>query len=213
MRNLSFLVLFVLVFSSCKKEDDEMINWPGPVIDPLEDRIEEYPDHIPQSELSPEFRFVSNSVGFYLNGVNLYKTTDGGFNWSFYPNSITQNPTLQAIYFEDENKWMASVKNTAYNKSDIVFSEDGGQTHESHLIRKATSGFDAESVFRKDNLYFTKLTRVRGRQIFIAWVRSSNINFLRNVASTMPCRTATRSTTHTLATHFRFKCQLCRFHF
>ena len=89
--------------------------------------------------------FVNETIGFAA-GSSVYKTTDGGNNWSLVQTGA--NAGFDGIYFPDEsNGWVVGVENGS-NNGVIYHSSDGG---ESWLLQN-TPVFDGLfSVFFANN--------------------------------------------------------------
>ncbi|HRY33679.1 MAG TPA: YCF48-related protein [Bacteroidales bacterium] len=71
------------------------------------------------------FSFVNDSLGFVCGDIGqVYKTTDGGKNWTFLPNTLTQE-SLQCIKALDENRiYVSGYAGT------VIRSLDGGLSWE-----------------------------------------------------------------------------------
>lgn len=68
--------------------------------------------------------FLNSSTGFVSNGAKIYKTTDGGSNWT----SQTPGFITSSLYFNNSNIVFAGGNTINPNKAIINRSTDGGQT-------------------------------------------------------------------------------------
>jgi photosystem II stability/assembly factor-like uncharacterized protein len=126
--HLILLPLFLIALTTCQKEETE----PEPEIVKIAS---------PTTKKLTEIFFVNENVGYIggeaeLQSVNLYKTTDGGYNWSKV--NINALSDITSIYFADINTGYITTRKDGHFRT-----KDGGQTWEN--IKDVTG----------DNTFFT----------------------------------------------------------
>jgi len=90
---------------------------------------------------------VSEKIFFATSGSQLYKTTDGGYNWDLVKDF---NTSVGSIYFLDENKgWVSAGTSEAY----LYYTNDGGKTFQP--IFKSGTGYDGKYI---TGMYFSNPT-------------------------------------------------------
>lgn len=92
--------------------------------------------------------FVNHNTGFIAaqNGI-IYKTTDGGLNWSTVSTATTQN--IVKLFFVDENNGWVTLS-SYIGDGKMLHTTDGGNTWELQQVFVEEEGF-VDSVFFIDN--------------------------------------------------------------
>jgi photosystem II stability/assembly factor-like uncharacterized protein len=147
MKKLILLILGIILFISCKKNDDNSINQFGDICDfktEIESPIGFDVHSIGEIDFNGSvqaFQFVNEKIGFAMLSKNVggyvevFKTTDGGKTWFTLNIGINQYPI--SIVFKDENYGIITVHDitgcpppNCQNKCVMLKTEDGGMSWE-----------------------------------------------------------------------------------